>query len=204
MNQLEISQLFIKITEWAFGLNTSQVWWYITRSSALVAYLLLWLSTAWGLAVASKVWDGALERVHTYEFHQLFSLLALGFMGLHAIALTFDHYMPFTWLQILIPFTAPTGPFWVGVGVIAFYLSLLVTVTFYMRKRISMGTFRKIHYFSLVAFFGAALHGLFSGTDSALPVVRFMYLVTFLSTAFLLTYWLARLALGKQEKKVLA
>ncbi len=43
---------------------------------------------------------------------------------------------------------------------IAFYLSILVTVTFYIRSQISMNSFRTIHYLSIIAYLGALLHGL--------------------------------------------
>jgi predicted ferric reductase len=78
----------------------------------------------------------------------------------------------------------------VAVGGLALYLSLLVTITFYLRKQIGMRAFRLIHLSSLVAFFGAALHGLMAGTDSPLPAARFLYFVTFISVVFLTAYWL--------------
>jgi hypothetical protein len=34
------------LTGWLFSINSVQLWWYVTRASGLVAYLLLWLSTA--------------------------------------------------------------------------------------------------------------------------------------------------------------
>jgi predicted ferric reductase len=78
----------------------------------------------------------------------------------------------------------------VGIGVIALYLTLLVTVTFYLRSRIGMKAFRSIHVLSLVAYLGAAVHGLMSGTDASLPAMQLMYAGTFLTTIFLLAYWL--------------
>jgi predicted ferric reductase len=180
-----------------FALNSVQIWWYITRAAGLIAYLLLWLSTAWGLGVSSRIFDPLLQRNYTYDFHQFISLLAIGFLGLHLTVLLLDHYLPFSIAQVLIPFTSTYRTLWVGIGGIAFYLTLLVTVTFYMRRRIGVRAFRIIHVFSLVAFVGAALHGFFSGTDTSLWSVKTMYEVTFLSVVFLTSYWLIALLQGK-------
>jgi sulfoxide reductase heme-binding subunit YedZ len=181
-----IATVFNRLFAW----SSVQSMWYITRSAGLVAYLLLWLSTAWGLAVSSKIFDPLLHRAVTYDFHQFLSLLAIGFLFLHVLVLMVDRYMPYSLAQILFPFLSPYRPFWVGIGVIGFYLTLLVTVTFYLRKHIGVKAFQSIHVLSLVAFFGAALHGIFAGTDSALLVTRWMYAGTLLVVVFLLSHWM--------------
>jgi methionine sulfoxide reductase heme-binding subunit len=175
---------------WALAINSQQVTWYVTRAAGLIAYLLLWLSTIWGLAVSSKIMDSLLHRTFTYDFHQFISLLALGFLGLHMSVLLFDHYQPYTLLQVLFPVFSPYRPLWVAIGGVAMYLSLLVTVTYYLRGRIGMKTFRAIHVSSLVAYLGATLHSLFSGTDTALLPARLMYFGSFLVVVFLVVYWL--------------
>jgi predicted ferric reductase len=171
------------------SLDSVQLMWFITRASGLTGYVLLWLSTVWGLVVSSKALDALLHRSFTYDFHEFLSLLAIGFIGVHIAVLMADHYLPFTLSQILVPFLAPYRPFWVGIGVLAFYLTLLVTVTFYMRRRIGMRAFRWIHLSSFLAFLGAAGHGLMAGTDSSLPLTQVLYASTLLVVVFLTTYW---------------
>jgi predicted ferric reductase len=172
------------------ALDSVQRLWYVTRAAGLTGYVLLWLSTAWGLVVSSKILDPLLHRSFSYDFHEFLSLLAIGFVGLHVVVLMADQYLPFTLLQVLIPFIAPYRPVWVGLGVIAFYLTILATATFYMRSKIGPRTFRLIHYSSFVAFLGAAIHGLLAGTDSSLLVTQVLYAGTLLSIVFLTTYWL--------------
>ncbi len=186
---------------WLFALDSVQAMWYVTRSAGIVAYLVLWLSVAWGLAVSSRILDTLLHRSFTYEFHQFLSLLAIGFIALHIIVLYFDRYLPYSISQLLVPFLSPYRPVWVGIGVIALYLTLLVTVTFYLRSRIGMKAFRSIHVLSLVAYLATAVHGLMSGTDASLPAVAFMYAATFLVTVFLLSYWAIVLVWKKLEKR---
>jgi sulfoxide reductase heme-binding subunit YedZ len=189
------------LVSWLFALDATQsTTWYITRSAGIMAYLLLWLSTLWGLAISSKIIDRLLHRSFTFDFHQFISLLALGFLGLHVFILLADQYLPYSLAQILVPYLSPYRPFWVGIGVIAFYISILVTVTFYVRQKIGMKTFRLIHYTSLIGYLGATLHGIFAGTDSSLPVAMLMYTGTFLVIVFLIMYWLLMIWLSKRPQ----
>ncbi len=189
---------------WLFALDSVQLWWYITRASGIIAYLLLWFSMVLGLGVTSKFFDHLLDRVFTYDFHQFISLLSIAFMLLHVIVLLFDRYLPYSIWQVLVPFISPYRPFWVGVGVIAFYFTLLVTVTFYLRKRIGMRAFRLIHILSLLGYVGATLHGLYAGTDSPLTSVQLLYEGTGLVVIFLTVFWLSLLGLKKLEARRLA
>jgi predicted ferric reductase len=186
-----------------FAADSVQFWWYLTRAAGLMGYFLLWLSTAWGIAVSSKILDPLLHRTFTYDFHEWLSLLGLGFIAVHVAVLTFDKFLPYSLWQVLVPFLSPYRPLWVGIGVISMYLSLLVTVTFYLRRKIGMGAFRKIHYLSLVGYVGATLHGLYAGTDSALTITTLLYWGTALITVFLLVYWLVMIALQKREEQAL-
>jgi predicted ferric reductase len=142
-----------------------------------------------------------LERTFTYDFHEWLSWLGIAFIAVHVVVLMADKYLPYSLWQVLIPFLSPYRPLWVGIGVISLYLTLLVTVTFYLRQRIGMGSFRKVHYLSLPAYLGATLHGLYAGTDSALPIAGLLYKGTGLITLFLAVYWIVMLRMRKTEEK---
>jgi predicted ferric reductase len=184
-----------------FALDSVQIWWYVTRASGIIAYLLLWFSTILGLAVTSKYLDGMLDRLFTYDFHEFISLLSVGFTLVHVIVLMLDQFMPYSLTQILVPFISPYRPFWVGVGVIAFYIILLVTITFYLRNKIGTRAFRTIHVVSLAGYLGVTLHGYYSGTDTALPSMQILYKVSGLAVLFLTIYWLVMLGLRNAEKR---
>jgi len=125
----------------------------------------------------------------------------VAFTLVHVLVLTLDHYLPYSLVQILVPFISPYRPFWVGVGVLAFYVILLVTVTFYLRHQIGRRTFRTIHVLSLVGYIGATLHGYYAGTDTAMPSMKILYDVSSLAVLFLTIYWLVLLGLRKVETR---
>jgi len=186
-----------------FGMDTVQSWWYVTRAAGLTAYFLLWLSMVWGMGISTKVFHSAVDGTYTYDFHEFLSLLGLGFVVLHVVVLMLDKYLPFSLAQVLVPFIDPYRPLWVGLGIIGFYIFLLVTVTFYIRSRIGTQAFRSIHVISLLGYLGATLHGLYAGTDSALPVTKLLYIGTLLVVVFLTVYWLVLGALTKTERSLM-
>lgn len=183
------------------GMDSVQLWWYVTRASGLTGYFLLWLSMIWGFAIPSRIIQPILESTFTYDFHEHLSLVGLGFVVLHVTVLLFDRYLPFNIFQILIPFIDTYRPLWVGLGIISFYILLLVTFTFYLRQRIGKRAFRSIHLLSLLGYLGTTLHGLFAGTDSALSVTRFLYVGTFLGVIFMTAYWLVMRKFGTDTRK---
>ena len=180
--------------------NNVQAMWYVTRSAGFASYLLLWFSTVFGLAIPTQLFDRLLPRAATYDFHQLISQLALGFIALHSGVLMADSYLPYTLAQVLVPFISPYRPVWVGVGVFAFYLALLVTVTTYLRSRIGLKEFKVIHTFSLVSYLGVVVHSFLSGTDSSLPAVQWLYGSTFTVVALFTGYWLVKGGLGNSRQ----
>jgi predicted ferric reductase len=187
-----------------FAADSRQMWWYVTRSAGIMAYLLLWFATVWGLVVPTKLLNRVLEPTFTIDFHEFISLLSIGFTLVHVIALTVDRYLPYSLAQILVPFLSTYRPFWVGMGTIGFYLVLLVTVTFYLRSRIGMKAFRSLHVLSLAGYLGATLHGLYAGTDAPLAAMQLLYMGTLLVVVFLTVYWLVAKYLQKKEAEELA
>ncbi|MFN8412590.1 MAG: ferric reductase-like transmembrane domain-containing protein [Anaerolineales bacterium] len=181
-----------------FSLDSTHTWWYISRAAGLMGYLLFWLSTVWGFAISSKILDPILDRTFVYDFHEHLSLLSIGFVVLHVIVLLWETYQPLSPVEILVPFVSAYRPFWVGLGIIGFYLTLLVTITFYLRSYISMQVFRKIHYLSVVAYLFGLLHGLYSGTDSVVTWVQLLYWGTSLFTVFFCAQWLFTLYFQKK------
>ena len=196
--QTPIGTLWRNLFDALFGFSNTQVTWFITRASGIVAYILLWLSTVWGLGVSAKFFDRVIPRAFTYDAHEYISLLAIGFTFIHVVILLWDQFMPFNLAQLFLPFISTYRPFWIGVGIIGTYLTLLVTITFYIRKWIGIQTFRAIHWFSFVAFFGVLLHSWFAGTDTNFAITRVMYWVTALSVVGMTVLWLVTRRKGNE------
>lgn len=140
--------------------------WYLTRSSGTIAYLLLSASTIWGLLLSTKLIKEWVPAPVSLTMHDSLSWTAVGLASLHALLLLFDRYYTYTLVNLLVPFTSPYAPFWVGIGLIAFYLMLLLSASFYQRQRIGAKRWRQLHYLTFAAYWMVTLHGWQAGTDS--------------------------------------
>ncbi len=166
----------------------SRVYWYMSRSAGIVAYLLLWGSVAWGLMVSNKILDGVVKPALTYELHQFLSIVALAAGAFHALILLADTYIQFSLLDLLIPFKSAYQPIWLSLGILGFYLAALVAGSFYVKKRIGHRTWRALHYGSFGVWIMVTLHAVMIGTDTAAPIMTGLYAAAILSISFLLTY----------------
>lgn len=153
-----------------------KVYWYLSRGSAMVSYILLWLSMVFGLLITgklSRLWPGGPTA---FDLHQHSSLLGLSFALFHALILMGDSYIKASLSQILIPFGYTAyEPLWVGLGQLALYGLALVGLSFYVKKYIGRNMWRLIHFLSFAIFLLALAHGIWSGTDSSSAFVRALY-----------------------------
>jgi predicted ferric reductase len=180
-----------------------KAFWYLSRGSAFVAYSLLWLSMLLGTGITNKLsvlWPGLPP---TIEIHQYTSILGLAFGLFHGLILMGDHYMAFSLAQVLIPF-ATTGyrPLWVGIGQVGFYSMLIVTLSFYVRKKIGPKTWRAIHFVSFATFVSVLVHALTAGTDASAMGAQIFYLVSSALLLFMIVYRILVSRANAREKKM--
>jgi predicted ferric reductase len=166
-----------------------KVYWYLSRATAFVSLSILWLSMALGLGITNKMarlWPGAPAA---FAIHEYVSLLGLAFALFHALILLGDRYINFTVAQIFIPFsTAGYRPAWTGIGQLAFYLWVIVALSFYVRTQIGQSTWRTIHYLSFGLYVMGLAHGILAGTDGTSSWAQWYYWISAGSLLFLLVY----------------
>jgi predicted ferric reductase len=186
---------------WLPGLSASlqgsapHAFWFLSRTSAIVAYLLLWCSMCLGLLITNKLarlWPGGPAA---FDIHQFTSLLGVAFALFHGLILLGDRYLNTTLWHLVIPFNMQEYRLvWVGLGQVGFLLMAVVAFSFYIRKQITPRRWRLIHFVSFAAFALALLHGIASGTDSTLPFMQMVYWGTGGVFLFLFVYRLLIIA----------
>ena len=168
------------------GVNVA---WDLTRVSGIVAYVLMWLSVVFGLIITNRMarlWPGGPAA---FDLHQFTSLLGLAFSLFHAVVLLGDSYIKYSLLQIVLPFASLNyQPIWVGLGQIAFYILIPVTLSFYVRRSVGPEFWRLIHFGSFIAFAFITLHSLIAGSDATNPGMLGLYAMTGASVFFLTIY----------------
>jgi predicted ferric reductase len=199
----------ILLPSWIPGLSSSiagqepKFYWYLARGSAFMAYGLLWLSVILGVGITNKlaaIWPGLPSAI---DLHQYTSILGLAISLFHGLILLGDQYLNLTVTQFLLPFsTISFKPFHIGIGQLAFYLWIIVVVSFYVRKLIGAKTWRLIHYASFMMFALTLAHGVITGTDTKSLLVQYFYWLTGITVLALTVYRIIRSKLKARQRQL--
>jgi predicted ferric reductase len=169
--------------------DNPKAYWYLSRSSAVVAYVLLWLAMVFGLLITSKtarLWPGGPLAL---VLHQHTSLLGLAFSVFHALILLGDRYADASLASLFVPLGFATyRPLWVAIGQLAFYALAIIALSFYVKQYIGRRAWRVIHLLSFVTFGLALAHGSTAGSDTAAPLLQGIYWLSGASVVFLTCY----------------
>jgi len=133
------------------------VWWYITRSSAVVAWVLLTLSALWGILLKTRILRGADNPEWLKVVHRFLSSLAVLMVVTHMASLYLDTFVEFTVLDLLIPFRSSFEPFGVAMGVFGMWGMVLVWATALAMDRLPQKLWKGIHYLSYGSLFAVAI-----------------------------------------------
>ena len=145
--------------------------WYLTRSTGLVALVLLTATVVLGV-VASVGWTTERwPRFLSQDVHRNLSLFCVGFVAVHVVTTVSDGYVPIGFADAFIPFQTQYRPLYVGLGALTFDLLLAVLITSALRHKIGFASWRFVHWLAYLCWPIAMFHSLGSGTDSKLPLV---------------------------------
>jgi sulfoxide reductase heme-binding subunit YedZ len=164
---------------------SSMTMWILLRAAGIGAYLMLYLAVAWGLASTTAVVTKHVSKQSSILFHQFVATVGVVLLGVHVLLLVIDTFMPFRWVDILVPMHATFRPFAVTLGVVAMYGMVIVLVSSWLRKPLGTKVWRAIHLLAVPAFTLALAHGVFTGTDTTRSWMWGIYAFTGLSVLFL-------------------
>jgi DMSO/TMAO reductase YedYZ heme-binding membrane subunit len=158
--------------------------WYLTRSSALLGFILLYLSIFLGISIKTPFLQKIISPAKSLSIHSRISFQALFFAFIHGLSLIFDQFIGFSLINLFIPFsslpdsaaTAGVKPIFLNFGIIGFYLMLLLVITSYLRKFINRRVWRAIHFFNILLYVFAVAHALALGTDMKVPLVKNIFI----------------------------
>jgi DMSO/TMAO reductase YedYZ heme-binding membrane subunit len=147
------------------GITQSTALWYASRATGVVSLLLLTGVTLLGVLVNRQGRLPGLPRFVVTGLHRNLSLLGVVFVAVHVVTAVLDPYVTIGLTAIVIPFTSPYKPLWLGVGAISLDLVLALIVTSLARARISRRFWRGLHWLAYLAWGGAVLHSLTASPD---------------------------------------
>jgi predicted ferric reductase len=182
--------------------GNTKSFWYLSRSSGFVAYLLLWGSVVWGLLLSSKISNRLMRPFTLLDAHQFLSNVAIGFALFHGLILMGDRFLSFSLGAVLVPFAGEYEPLLVAAGQLGMWLSLLLVLSFYVRRWTGHKAWRFLHYSSFLGYWMVLIHAVMLGTDTKLPWVQLFYLLTG-GVVIFLTYYRIFTAGGRRTSRQL-
>ena len=174
-----------------------QVWWYLTRASAMVGWVLLTLTVVWGILLKTRILRGADNPEWLNVTHRYISGLAMAMIATHMVTLLLDEYIQFGWADVLVPFATSFEPLPVALGIFAFWLILLVQITALGSRWLPDAVWKGVHLSSYLAIVLIGLHSGLVGTDVGTPwyTVVSLILITTVTLAAIV-----RLVIAAREK----
>ena len=162
--------------------------WYISRASALAAYLLMFAIIVWGMGLTTGFTYKITNPVKAWGIHKYMSISFGVLVLVHIISLLFDKYVSFGIGDILLPFVGNYKEPYLAFGVIGFYLLVIIIFSSLLVRIKYQAFWRVAHYLVYPLFVVSLIHGLFIGTDTQAVAVQTMYWITGIIFVFILFY----------------
>lgn len=170
------------MTPLAFTNPGEHVFWIASRASGVVAIALMSFSVIVGLTMGggllSRFNKQTRQRTGTetrdlMRIHEYASLAALIAIAAHGLTLLSDSFLHPTLSQILIPFQIDHRPFFTGLGVIGAYVMAALGLSYYLRDRIGVARWKKLHRWTIAGWALSVIHVFGAGTDAGTDWLKY-------------------------------
>lgn len=149
-----------------------QVWWYLTRASGIVAWILLSASTLWGILLSTRLLKPYDRPAWLLDLHRWLGSLTVLIVGLHLASLVADSYVHFGAADLLMPMATSWKPLAVAWGIIAMYLLVTVQASSLLMNKLPKKLWRGIHLASYATFVSVSIHALTAGSDTGVALFQ--------------------------------
>jgi DMSO/TMAO reductase YedYZ heme-binding membrane subunit len=147
------------------GITSTTALWYASRATGVVSLALLSLVMIIGMLVNRQGRLPGLPRFAVLGLHRNLSLIAVAFVAIHVLTAVFDGYVSIGLVAIVVPFTSPYEPLWLGLGAVSLDLMAAVIVTSLVRSRLGRRTWRAVHWLAYASWPVAVVHSVYSSKD---------------------------------------
>jgi DMSO/TMAO reductase YedYZ heme-binding membrane subunit len=147
------------------GITATTAPWFASRATGVVALLLLTGVMVLGVLVNRQGRLPGLPKFAVTGLHRNLSLLAVAFTAIHVLTAVIDTFVSIPLTSAVIPFTSGYEGFWLGLGAIASDIMLALIITSLLRRHLSRGVWRAVHWLAYVSWPVAFLHSVYSSKD---------------------------------------
>jgi DMSO/TMAO reductase YedYZ heme-binding membrane subunit len=165
-----------------------RIWWYSSRASGVVLWLLVALAVVWGFAVSSRLVRKKGIPAWMLDLHRHLGTLTVVFTAIHLLALWADSFVAFGWRELFVPMASTWRPGAVAWGIVAFYCLVAVQLTSWFKKRLPRKLWHSVHMLSVPLFVTGSAHGIMAGADWPNLVVQWGFVLVSVTVVWLATF----------------
>ncbi|MSX81967.1 MAG: hypothetical protein F2736_04165, partial [Actinobacteria bacterium] len=155
-----------------------RTYWWISRSTGIIAWAVLTLSVIWGLALTTRLLGKFPKPAWMLDLHKHFASLASILVGVHVVSLMLDGYARFSLSDILIPMHTQWKPGPIAWGIVSLYVLIAVQGTSLAKRHMPLKIWRMLHFLSYPLWALATAHFITAGTDAYEPVFAYTVIGT--------------------------
>ena len=153
--------------------TVSSLPWYLIRAFGLISAGLLVFLILSGIGLMTGFTFRFWEPVKAWAIHKAVAVSFVLALAGHILFLLVDQYQKYTLSMILVPFI---GSFWLTLGILAFYLLIIITVSSFLILDTKKYLWKIIHITSYAAVIFVFFHTLNMGTDLKTGWLRILWI----------------------------
>jgi sulfoxide reductase heme-binding subunit YedZ len=143
---------------------TPHLFWITSRAAGIASLVLASLAVSIGLIMSLKFMRRRGPDLTT--LHEALSLATLVALAVHGLSLLGDNFLSPSLADIALPFAWSYKTIWTSIGIIGGWGLVFLGVSYYLRGRIGVQRWRKLHRLTALAWIAGIVHTLGEGTDA--------------------------------------
>lgn len=140
------------------------LFWLASRAAGIAALILSSAGVCVGLLMGTRV--RARRGAELRVAHEALSLATLAAIAVHGLTLLGDGFLRPSLADIAVPFASSYHTFWTTAGIVSFWALALLGLSYYLRGRIGVQRWRRLHRLAALAWVLGLAHSLGEGTDA--------------------------------------
>ncbi len=132
-------------------MTIDQFFWVLSRVAGLGSYAALAVALVTGIALRTAVLDWLGSNRALRSLHEYTTVLWIPLAVVHLAALLLDRTSRIALIDLVLPFHSTYGTLGIGLGTVAVDVLLVVTVTSYLKRRMSVELWKWVHRLAYVA-----------------------------------------------------
>ena len=165
----------------------TRFWWWLTRASGVVAWLVVAAAVVWGLLASTKMIRRRGIPAWILDLHRYLGTLTIVFVAIHVGAIYADSFVKFGPRELFVPFASTWRPHAVAWGIVSTYVLVAIQTTSWLMRKLPRKLWHRIHVLSIPMLAMATVHGFLAGTDRGNRAVQWSAFAFLIGVLFLLT-----------------